>query len=508
MNNSMRGKLEVLFLSAALLSVGIAGRILAADGPKDWEITNAVDDELMQDPATPDNFIDVSTTDGIVTLTGSVPNILAKERAEEVAATVKGVRGVVNRLDVNAPRRSDTEIKEDVQNALMWDPATASWKLSVSVDNGVVTLNGTVDSWQETQLAKRVAESVVGVKGVNNDLFINYKIKRGDSEIKTEINDVLRWDAFVDNALIDVSVNKGKVSLTGDVGSFAEKIAAGRDAWVTGVSNVRNDLNVKWWARDARHREDKYVYRTDKEIDGAVRDAMLYDPRVASFDVKVQSDDGYVTLRGVVDNLMAKRSATQDARGVVGVWAVKNNIKVRPISANDKTIERNVESALGRDPYVDRYQFTVTVDNGDVSLYGAVDTNFEKAEADNVTARQAGVQVVNNFLTVNKQNIAMYNPYAGDWYFYDYDWYTTPRRVATKSDQEIKADIQNELFWSPYLDRGRVNVDVEKGVAHLTGTVQTLAEKQAATQKALEGGAVAVENSLIVERGPEFLSGR
>ncbi|MCF7837628.1 MAG: BON domain-containing protein [Candidatus Marinimicrobia bacterium] len=492
-------------LGVVVLMGGSADLALGAVELNDRQISNAVDDELIKDPAVSARAIDVSTAEGVVTLTGSVNNLLAKERAENIAATVKGVRAVVNRIDVSAPYRADKEIDEDIDDALRWDPVTESWELTASVDNGIVTLTGTVDSWQEAQLAATVAKGVRGVKGVANNIMVDYKTDRPNREIQEEVAATLRWDLYVDDGLIEVSVDNGHVALTGTVGSLAEKNRAYSKAWVAGVKSVDNSgLNVKGWARDARLRTGKYIARSDAEIKAAVNDALVYDPRVVSYKIDVESTGGYVTLRGTVDNLRAKRAAAQDARNVVGVWSINNKLKVRPGTPSDRRIEVNLKNALARDPSVERYQIDVSVVDGEVYLAGAVDSTFEKAVADNVAARQLGVEVVHNFLTVNNPNFTVQDPYTDEWYLYDYDWYVTTDRTTTKSDWEIEVDIKAELFWSPFVDSEEVTVSVDNAVVTLTGTVDTWAERQAATENAIEGGAVAVDNELAVIYGPNY----
>lgn len=489
-----------IFLLAATWSPATAAQSLT-----DEDITNAVDDQLIEDTAVPSAYLGVTTSEGIVTLTGSVNNILAKDRAESLARTVKGVRGVVNRVDVSPGYRPDMEIQEDVVDALVWDPATKSWEIDTKVNNGVVTLSGKVDSWHEKMLAAKVAKGVRGVKGVDNDILLDYGADRADADIQEDIEEMLHWDAYVDDALINVRLDDGKVTLSGTVGSLAEKERATGLAWVSGVTAVDNsDLQVRWWARDDRLRSKKYVPKSESAIKQAVQDVLLYDPRVESFQIEVEPDGGYVTLRGKVDNLKAKRAAAADARTVVGVWAVDNKIKFSPRASSDRRIEDNVEKALVRDPYIDRYELVVSVTDGVVNLYGDVDSTFEKSQADDVASRQVGVQGVNNYLTVNNPNGMAYSPYADDWYLYDYDWYTDTDRTTTKSDWQIEEDIEDELWWSPFVDSDDITVSVEAGVATLTGTVETWGERQAATENAIEGGAMLVDNNLTIEYGPDY----
>jgi osmotically-inducible protein OsmY len=71
-----------------------------------------------------------------------------------------------------------------------------------------------------------------------------------------------------------------------------------------------------------------------------------------------------------------------------------------------------------------------------------------------------------------------------------------------KSDWEIERDVSGALFASPLVDQQKITVTVADGVAHLTGTVRSLAEREAAERSALEAGARAVDNDLAVVGGP------
>ncbi len=471
----------------------------------DQEITNAVSDELMEDTAVISDNIDVETEEGVVTLSGEVANILAKQRAEEIASMVKGVRGIVNTVQVQMPVRADFEIEEDIQEALVADAATESWEVTVGVDDGQVTLTGTVDSWQEKQLAASVAKGVRGVTGLQNAITVDYEADRTDQEIKNEIEAALDWDTYIDDALIKVSVDDGQVRLSGTVGSVAEKNRATTEAWVAGVESVDSEaLDVRMWARDDTLREDKYVSRSETEIREAVHKTFLYDPRVNSQAVDVEVDEGTVTLRGEVDNLKARLAAAGDARSVVGVWSVKNQLKVRSEDISDARIERSAENAIERDPYLNRYDITVSVTDAEVYLYGNVNSTFEKSRADDIASRQTGVARVHNHLVVNAPSATRYGPYTTEPYPYDYDWYEPGDQTGLKSDWELERDIRDELFWSPFVDQEDINVSVDDGVAILTGTVDTWGEREAARENALEGGAIAVSNNLDVEFGPNY----
>ncbi len=493
------------FLAITLLM--LPATTASAETPQlsDVSITDAVEDELFLDMAVPSHLIDVKTADGIVTLSGSVGNLLAKERAARVARIVKGVRAVVNNIDVDPPvLQMDSQIRADVEEALMEDPATDAYEVSVAVDDHVVTLTGEVNSWQEKNLCGKVAKAVKGVKELNNELEVVWSKDRSDNEIKAMVEDTLKWDAFVDHALIDVDVEGSKVILSGVVGSAAEKNEAYWEAHVYSVNSVdTSNLKVERWARDQDLRKDKFAEKSEEQIEDAVKDALFYDPRVSSFNITPEADaeTDSVTLRGTVDNLKAKRAAEQDARSTVGVIAVDNRIKVRPSPlVSDEKIESRVRRSLLRDPYVNRYEITVDVINGVANLYGTVDTHFEKWQADDVASKVNGVIVVDNNLTVEgESDFYTYDPYVDSWYHSDFNPDYDRPRFNPKSDWRIEEDIESELWWSPFVDSDDVDVQVEDGIATLTGSVESWAEYNAAANNAYEGGAVFVENELNLE---------
>lgn len=488
--------------AAQLFGVSVAAAAAESEQVTDQAISDAVENELLFDQAVSVNNIDITVNQGIVTLTGSVNNVLAKERAERLAETVKGIRAVVNRISVDPYwGRMDWRIERDAEEALLYDPATEATEIDVSVEDNIAALSGTADSWQERQIAETVVKGVRGVKDVVNDIVVDVKHTRADSEIRSEVEQALRRDALVDDGLISVRVENGEVQLSGTAGSAAEKRQARYDGWVAGVKSVdASELEVARWARDDDLRKDKYVYKSDEELAEAVEDALLYDPRVASFKVDADVSAGVVTLRGTVDNLKAKNAAERDARNVVGVVSVVNRLRIRPaVTLSDVEMAENIRDALARDPYVERHEVTVSVIDGTVYLSGTVDSYFEKGRAGDIASRAAGVVKVNNNLAVNFPAYPLtYSPYVYDYYAYG-PWYDYEPRVTFRTDAEIKASIESELFWSPFVDSDDVNVTVDNGVATLTGIVDSWSERQAATENALEGGAIRVDNDLMIE---------
>lgn len=440
----------------------------------DKDITHAIETELLVAEDVPSHLIDVSIQNGVVTLSGSVTSILARDRAVELAGMIKGVRSVVDQIDVAPIPRSDDEIRKDVKDALLFDPATESFDIEVSVLDGVVTLRGEVESFAERNLCARVAKGIRGVKDLKNLIDVHYKPDRPDQEIEEEIQARLEADARVDAGLMDVQVEDGRVSLEGVVGSRSELVQAEFDAWMAGVQAVDSSgLDIEWWARNEMKRK-QIRNPGDEWIQEAVQDTLAYDPRVWSFKIDVDVEDRVVTLDGVVSNLKAKRAAEEDARNTTGVGWVKNYIKVRPDTVKtDAEIAEDVRTALKRDAYTEQYDITLYVNNAKVFLYGNVDTYFEKYHAEDVVSRVKGVADVRNNLKVQ---------YIPD----------------QKPDWQLKLDLGERLFWSPFLNRDMINISVESGVVTLTGTVNSWFEYYKASREARKAGAEKVINNLQV----------
>lgn len=495
-------------LSPVLLAIGMATLPLRAapeQAPTASEIKSALENHLLYDSAVPSNGIDINVSEGIATLSGGAPSILAKERAAMIAESIRGVRSVINHIRVEPVERIDQQIRSDIESALLTDPATEAYEVETKVSDGVATLGGTVQSWAEKQLSGTVAKGVKGLKDLKNQIEVTYETDRPDEEISAEIRSRIDSDIWVDDILVTADVEDGVVSLSGTVGSVAEKKRAVSDAWTSGVTDVdASELQVRPWADRYNKRKDaKVQVRDDDTVRESLTQAFLYDPRVASFNPDVAVRNGVVTLSGVVDNLKARRAAGQVARNTTGVWRVKNHLKVRDESNTpDDELARKVGDALRRDPTVERYEIHVTAVNGKVYLTGSVDSYFERMRADDAASRVRGVETVNNGLSVDYPDYTYstlpYSLHYNDSYYFN----RPPISVSAPftDDRAVKEDIESEFFWSPFVDGGDITVDVDEGVVTLTGEVDDWAELTAASENAWEGGAINVINKLNVKR--------
>jgi len=498
----------LVLMSLTLFASGSSGGLLKSDDlsdeskPNDQSISKFIQTELIVQDGVNWNDVDVETKEGIVTLNGEVDNILEKDRSINIAKSIKGVRAVVDELKIRKVDISDQQLKQDVQSALLIDPATDSYELQIEVQDGIVTLSGKVDSWQEKQLAAKVAKGVKGVQALQNDIYFALDKTRKDIEIKNDIIQTLHWDIRVDDAFVDVNVDNGIVSISGNVGSASEHSQVIVDSWVAGVRDVNaTNLKITEWSEDQHLRDDKFTQKSDEAIRDAVKDAFLYDPRVISFNPDVSVSNGKVTLTGVVSNLKARKAAEIDARNVVGVWNVENLLKVRGKSdlMTDLAILKKVDQAIALNPYLDTYDVEVVVNNGTVTLDGNVENFYEKYKAEDLASTIYGVKEIKNKINVEFDAL----PYAydyNDWFYQPYGRDFINSYSPVKSDWEIKNNIESQLWWSPFVNMSDVSIEVDNGIAVLEGEVDNWNEYYLAEKNAFEGGALGVDNDLDVEQ--------
>ena len=465
----------------------------------DAAVSEAVKNELLAQAAIPPDAVRVTTDQGVVRLEGTVPNLLAKNQAAREAESVRGVRALVNLLQVDAERRPDELIEADVREALAHDPATADETIEVDVRGGKALLKGLVDSPGERDLVAWVASSVVGLRSIENEIALRSAASRSDEDIRQEIAARLHWDALVNGTLVRVAVQDGRVTLQGTLGSLAAKRRLERTAWVRGVRELdAHGVEIAWWARDPGRRS-LLTRLDDRELEAAVRAALAEDPRVQASTVDVHSFAGKIVLSGSVTTLSEKDAATRAAEATLGVSEVENHLTVRATLQNPEQTRERIARAFTRHPYLDREKIDVQVQNGTAVLRGQVRSSFERVVAEQVTAREPGVVRVDNQLTAERvEPLTLYDPYA-----FTLTPLVHPRREPGAeagtylSDMEIEKRVRRELLWSPLVDATQIDVEVHAAVATLRGVVMSRAEMLAAINNALQGGAMAVDNRMV-----------
>lgn len=212
----------------------------------DKELREAVEQALDWEPIVDAKGIGVSVRDGIVTLSGRVPNYIQKREAEKVAGVVRGVRAVACDLDVVLPpfsERTDEDIARAAAHAISWNTLLPKDAIQIWVDAGRVTLEGAVDWGYQRKAASAAVQFLAGVRDVNNHIMVKPRADRIGA--KAHIEAALLRDAQLDADRIHVDVCGSRLVLTGTVESWVERQAAERAAWATpGVAEVDNLLAV------------------------------------------------------------------------------------------------------------------------------------------------------------------------------------------------------------------------------------------------------------------------
>jgi osmotically-inducible protein OsmY len=212
----------------------------------DKELQQDVLDELVWEPSVDAAEIGVSVENGVVILNGTVKSLTEKWTAERVTQRVEGVRAVTDELAVKLAgdgQHTDADIAQAAVNALDWNASVPRNRIKVLIENGWVTLDGSVEYHFQKDAAEGAIRNLKGVKGVSNMIAIKPRVSAVD--VIHAIKKALHRAAQVDAEKISVEANAGKVILRGNVRTWAEREEAERAAWAApGVSNVQNDIRI------------------------------------------------------------------------------------------------------------------------------------------------------------------------------------------------------------------------------------------------------------------------
>ncbi len=215
-------------------------------GLSDSEILSRVRTELSWNPRVDATEITTKVKNGIVTLTGFVDTYAKKIASLEAIHQISGVLDVADEIEVRVPVRAkaDQEIAQAVRSALIWDVYVPDERIKSTVSGGWVTLEGSVDRWQQREDAARCVERLSGVRGVTNQIEFKPPAVAA-AEIRTSIEDALTRRAEREARHLTIDVHDGIVTLKGTVDSWAEKNAVERLAYYTpGVKRVMDEITI------------------------------------------------------------------------------------------------------------------------------------------------------------------------------------------------------------------------------------------------------------------------
>ena len=213
--------------------------------------------------------------------------------------------------------KTDTEIRRDTLEELERHERFKPAEIGVEVDNGVVTLTGSVTSYAKLLAAADVASGIAGVKGVANELVVRVPGLGipSDTDIAGAVATALRVDPDVNEDSIEVVVRDGVVTLKGSVGYWYQRNAAEDGARrIAGVVSVKNAIRVEPPAR------------SDEELREEIHRSLQRRVPLAVARINLDVAEGVVTLRGNVEFHSDRIQAEKSAWMVEGVRNVINSL--------------------------------------------------------------------------------------------------------------------------------------------------------------------------------------
>jgi len=368
----------------------------------------------------------------------------------------------------------DRKILYEVERKLLEEPSIFSNDILVSVEDGVVKLEGFVENVPSSRLAVKTAKRVAGVRSVVNQMIVRPE-ERPDAEILEDVAFVLGAKAELSESRIEPTVNDGIVRLTGETTSFAMKeLAEEAVSRVAGIRGLLTSIKV-------RPGKSRTTADLQQHVDMLLKYAGWLEPGRVTATVQ----DSTVELSGSVDTL-GDADRLRHLVAVPGVTEVViKNLEIAPLTGRgdpledetelpDEEIRRAVEAALQDDFRVLDNRVKVGVIGGVVSLDGYVGSIGGKRAAEAAARNTKGVSYVYNYLKI-RPNVPL------------------PDENLT----EMLQGLYSSDVW--LFDQGIV-AEVDSGRVTLRGTVENEFERRWAAELAsMTSGVIEVRNALRVD---------
>jgi osmotically-inducible protein OsmY len=214
--------------------------------------------------------------------------------------------------------KTDEALKQDVDQELAWDLALDASGIVVGVHERIVTLSGRVPDYPQKVAAERAAERVAGCRAIALELEVEPPPRVGhpDADLAAAIMVALRWQAGLAGDQVHVEVERGCVTLIGEVDlgyqrNAAEKVVSHMRG-VVGVANLMTVRNSEAAFDVAKHISAALARRAQREFAG----------------IQIDESNGVVTLSGTVSSLRERRAACGAAWATRGVRAVVDRLVV------------------------------------------------------------------------------------------------------------------------------------------------------------------------------------
>jgi hyperosmotically inducible protein len=249
----MKAKCSIMVMAALAL---ISFSVPVYAGKTDSRIESSARQSYVFKTYLKNDDIKFQSSDGVVTLTGTVAEDSHKSLAQETVAGLPGVTSVDNQLEVKGEspaEKSDAWLSAKVKTTLLFH-RNVSTLTEVSTKDGIVTLRGTASSQAEKELTTEYVKDVEGVRYVNNDMTVTTSATTprtagetiDDASITALVKMTLLYHRSTSALNTSVTTNKGEVTLTGKARNGAEKDLATKLAGdVKGVKGIRNLMSIE-----------------------------------------------------------------------------------------------------------------------------------------------------------------------------------------------------------------------------------------------------------------------
>lgn len=214
--------------------------------------------------------------------------------------------------------KTDHQLKQDVTAELAWDPAVKADAIGVAVKDGVVTLSGHIDTYAEKRAVEKAVRRVAGVKAIalEIDVKLSPLHQRSDTELAAAIEQALKWNVTVPADKLQVSVERGWVTLRGELQWEYERASVEKAVRpLIGVVGISNEITLKPRA-------------TAAGIGASIELALKRQAEREARRIDVQVNGPAVTLRGTVHSWQERDAAAGAAWSAPGVRSVVNELRV------------------------------------------------------------------------------------------------------------------------------------------------------------------------------------
>lgn len=214
---------------------------------------------------------------------------------------------------------NDKELRQNLIDELDFEPSIDSNDIGVLVESGVVTLTGHVPTYTQKLAAERAVWRVKGVKAIAQEIEVRIpgdKIQSDDEIAKRAVN-TLAWNAAVPRDTVHVKVQKGWVTLTGELSwNYQREAAETAVRKLSGVTGVINNIMLKPTVQPI-------------DVKQRITDALKRHAEVEAAHIQINvREGGMVSLEGEVDNWDERQAVVHAAWAAPGVRMVDDRLRI------------------------------------------------------------------------------------------------------------------------------------------------------------------------------------